>query len=120
MMELHRKRFKEFIPYDPDKKQDMEEKVQRYLDLMEDEDEDTVMNNDRQLLKNIQAKEKDFNFRKKSKNSSTAEISGQQMYQAHLKEAYFNRKHFANRKRAGVGIQGIAIDTGTADIAAGK
>jgi len=28
----------------------MDEKVQRYLDLMEDEDEDTIMNNDRLLL----------------------------------------------------------------------
>lgn len=34
---------------------------------MEDEDEDTIMNNDRLLLRNIQAKEKDFNFRKKPK-----------------------------------------------------
>ena len=67
MMELHQRKFSNFIPYDPDKKQDIDKKVQRYLDLMEDEDEDTIMNNDRLLLRNIQAKEKDFTFRKKPK-----------------------------------------------------
>ena len=47
MMEMHRRKYQEFIPYDPDKKQNMDEKVQRYLDLMEDEDEEILMNNDK-------------------------------------------------------------------------
>ena len=53
MLELHQQKYKDFIPFNPDKKQDNSQKVQRYLDLMEDEDEDTIMNNDRLLLKNI-------------------------------------------------------------------
>ena len=53
MMELHQRKYKDFIPYDPDQKQDIDQKVQRYLDLMEDEDEETIMNDDRQLLRNM-------------------------------------------------------------------
>lgn len=42
------------------------------------------------------------------------------MYQAHLKEAYFNRKHFANRKRAGTqltqGADSKMIESGSVKI----